>query len=456
MNRMSYRSLIVLVLVAVLLVGMVLFFFSYLANANEWVIASGSKHVYQDRQLQVGMMLDRTGALLVDNSGNRVYGTDALLRRSMLHWIGDREGNVVSSVLNHYSDELVDYNTVDGVYRYGETDSRMRLTLSAQIQSAALTAMGDHSGTVAVMNYKTGELLCALSTPGFDPEDPPDIGDDVSSEYEGVYVNRFVRSVYTPGSVFKLVTLAAALETVPEIKHETFICVGTYDTGDGRITCELTHGEQDLKTAFANSCNCAFAQIALRLGRETLKQYVAKLGVTDAISFDGIVAPKGNYDITAATDADFAWSAIGQQKDLINPCAYLTFVSAIANGGQGPRPYVVSTVSKAGKTNYTADTQMRERILSEKTAQTLHEYMGNNVLTNYGSQSFGSFAVCAKTGTAEVGGDKKPNAMLVGFVTDEDHPYAFIVAVEDGGYGKDICIPIIAEVLAACAEADFG
>ena len=75
-----------------------------------------------------------------------------------------------------------------------------------------------------------------------------------------------------------------------------------------------------------------------------------------------------------------------------------------------------------------------------------------NVSDKYGDENFPGLQVCAKTGTAEVGGEKKPNAMLAGFVEDEQCPLAFIAAVEDAGYGSEVCIPIISKVLTACTE----
>ena len=79
--------------------------------------------------------------------------------------------------------------------------------------------------------------------------------------------------------------------------------------------------------------------------------------------------------------------------------------------------------------------------------------MRNNVENKYGDEYFPGLAVCAKTGTAEVGGGKKPNAMLAGFVADGNSPLAFIVCVEDGGYGAQVCLPIASQVLSACVDA---
>ena len=78
--------------------------------------------------------------------------------------------------------------------------------------------------------------------------------------------------------------------------------------------------------------------------------------------------------------------------------------------------------------------------------------MRNNVENYYGDENFAGFTVCAKSGTAEVGGDRKPNAMFTGFVTDEGYPLAFIVTIEDGGYGRLTCVPVLEKVLQACRE----
>ena len=161
----------------------------------------------------------------------------------------------------------------------------------------------------------------------------------------------------------------------------------------------------------------------------------------------------GNFEVADATPEQVAWSGIGQHKDQVNPCAFMTFMGAIAGDGIGAMPYIVSEVTVGGRTTYNADTQKGNRIISVETARILQEYMRNNVESRYGVENFPDVVVCAKTGTAEVGGDKKPNATFSGFVLEEDYPLAFIAMVEDGGYGREVCIPIISKVLEACMDA---
>lgn len=456
MNRIAGRAWVTILLAILLLAGFVFFLCEYAAQAGDWVIFAGSPHVYNGNNIDCGVVTDREGILLLNMEDGRVYSSDTDLRKAVVHWLGDRYGSISAPALSHYSAELAGFDLLNGVYNYGDNAGVAELSLSASVQKAALEAMGGYKGTVAVYNYKTGQLLCAVTTPTYDPDNVPDIDGDTTGAYEGVYVNRFTQSSYIPGSIFKIVTLAAALETIPDIQEREFVCTGSYTIGADEITCDDIHWDQDLKTAFRNSCNCAFAQIAQQLGADTLERYVQQFGITQQLSFDGITTAAGNYEAAGASEVNVAWSAIGQYNDQVNPCAFLTFVGAVANGGKGVLPYLVDEITVGSSTTYSAKTQNAERIMSAATAKTLLEYMAFNVEDKYGSENFPGLTVCAKTGTAEVGGDKKPNAMLAGFVADEEYPLAFVVCVEDAGYGKTVCIPIAAKVLDACKKVGKG
>ena len=453
MNRIARRAAVLLVLLLVLAVGTVFFVGEYLSKSGDWILFPGSPHLYSGNKVSTGVIADSTGGLLTDLRDGRSYCENALVRKSMLHWVGDRKGNVSVPFVEHYATELMGYDPINGVYAYGDTYGTIHLTLSAKVQAAVLEAMGDRVGTVAVYNYQTGELLCAVTTPTFDPDNVPDIEGDTTGAYTGVYMNRFTQSKYIPGSIFKIVTLAAALETVPGIQDQTFTCTGSYEIQKGDITCERAHGTLSLKDAFSNSCNCAFAQIVQQMGSQKLARYVELFGITDAVSFDGLTTTTGNFEVAGATAEQIAWSGIGQHKDQVNPCAFLRFVGAVAGGGVGAEPYVVSSVSVGDRETYTASTRKTERLISKSTAEILREYMANNVETKYGAEKFPITSVCAKSGTGEVGGGKAPNAMFAGFISDPRYPYAFIAAIEEGGYGSQTCIPILSEALKACLEA---
>lgn len=456
MNRIAGRAWVVMLLAVLLIAGFTFFLCEYVANAGQWVVFSGSPHVYSGGNIDCGVVTDRDGFLLLDMSGERTYSNDPSLRRSTVHWLGDRYGNIDAPALSTYSSEIAGFDVFNGVYNYGDHAGVAQVSLSAAAQMAALKAMGSYKGTVAVYNYKTGQLICAVTTPNYDPDNAPDVENDTDGVYEGLYVNRFTQSVYTPGSIFKIVTTAAALETIPDIRQQSFTCTGSLAMGPDQITCEDVHGTQDLKTAFCNSCNCAFAQISLQLGGQTLERYVEQFGVLSGVTFDGITTATGSFQAEGEADVNVAWSAVGQYNDLINPAAFLNFIGAVANGGVGVDPYLVEQITVGEFTTYSAETKTNKRIMLSSTAETLQEYMAYNVTQKYGSENFPGLTVCAKTGTAEVGGEKKPNAMLAGFVTDAQYPLAFIVCVEDAGYGKTVCVPIASKVLEACKTVMDG
>lgn len=450
MNRVIARARILLALILVLSCGMLFFVGEFLSRGKDWILFAGSPHVYNAGNIGCGVITDRNGALLLDLLDGRSYSELESLRRSTVHWLGDRAGNVSAPAISHYAEQIVGFDPLNGLYAYGGIGGQVQLTLSAKVQMAALEAMGDYTGTVAVYNYKTGELLCAVTTPNFDPENPPDITDINRQEYEGLYLNRFIQTVYTPGSIYKIVTAAAALETIPDIQQQKFTCDGSVSYGVDCVTCEQSHGELDFREAFARSCNCAFALIADQLGGEVLQRYATQFGLTDHLRFDGITSAAGSLQSANAAAVQVAWSAIGQHKDLVNPCGFMTFLGAIAMGGKGVNPHVVAQISNGSDLSYEAKPVEGERIMSTSTAEILRAYLRNNVENYYGDENFLGLRVCAKSGTAEVGGGKKPNAMFTGFVEDDKYPLAFIVAIEDGGYGRQVCVPVISKILSAC------
>ena len=450
MNRVTKRTWLMGLFIAVLLGGMLFFLWEYLTEANEWVAFAGSPHIYNNTNIGCGTITDRAGEVLLDITENRTYSSDASTRKSTLHWLGDRQGNISAAAVSTYAGEMAGFDLINGVYDSSGEGGKARLTLSAKVQNTALEAMSGRKGTVAVYNYKTGEILCAVTTPTYDPENVPDIANDTTGTYDGVYLNRFIQSSYVPGSIFKIVTLAAALDCVPGIEDQTFTCYGKVEYGTEAVTCEKAHGQQTLKGAFANSCNCAFAQIAEQVGKTNMTNYVKKFEVTKQLSFDGITTAKGNYDISNTASVSFAWSCIGQHTDLVNPARFMTFMGAVAGGGVAAEPYLMAYVESGGETTYQAKTQKTDRIMSNEIAQTVKEYMRNNVQSVYGDWNFNGLSVCAKSGTSQLGGEQNPNAMFAGFVDSDEYPLAFIVVVENGGYGSHTCVPIISKVLNAC------
>lgn len=453
MNRVTKRTWLMGLFILILLGGMVFFLWEYVNKAQQWVSFPGSPHIYNNSNIGCGTVTDRFGSVLLSIDGERTYAADEKTRRSTLHWLGDRKGYVNAAAVSHYAAQMTGFDLVDGIYSADGAGGEAKLTISAKVQNAALDAMGSRKGTVAVYNYKTGEILCAVTTPTYDPDNVPDIEGDTSGTYEGIYLNRFIQSTYIPGSIFKTVTAAAALDCVEGIETKKFRCDGIREYGTEKVSCEVAHGTLTLKGALATSCNCSFAQIAELVGRKNMEKYIAQFQIVEPLTFDGVTTAGGNYDISQAAPVSFAWSCIGQYNDQINPARFMTFMGAVGGGGIAAEPYLVETVKCGTETTYQAETHQTDRLMPESVAKQLKDYMRNNVQIVYGDWNFPGLQVCAKSGTSQLGGEQTSNAMFAGFVENAEYPLAFVVVVENGGYGASTCVPVLSKVLAACKTA---
>lgn len=453
MKRISHRTVLMLILMGVLVAGVAFFTLRYFLHAGEWVVFPGSPHVYSGSNLSSGRVTDRDGVLLLDSTDGRVYAEDVDIRRATLHLLGDRYGYISAPILEEYADDLVGFNVVNGLFGQDQGANTAVLSISAQVQKTALQALGNHHGTVGVYNYKTGEILCAVTSPTYDPDNMPDIEGDETGAYDGVFLNRFFQTSTVPGSIFKIVTAAAAMDTLGDLSQRTFTCSGTLDIGGDTLVCNGTHGTQTLSQAFANSCNVAFGQLALEVGPETLEAYVEDLGITESLSFDGLTTAAGSFDLSDAADFEVAWAGCGQYNDLINPCQYLTVMGVIANGGEAALPYIMDRVEGSMLGGYQHGKVTTGRVMERWITDSVAQLMRGNVLNVYGAWQFPDLEVCAKSGTAELGPGDTPNATFAGFIRDENYPLAFIVILEHGGAGSAAAAPIAGQVLNACVAA---
>lgn len=451
MRRISKRMLFLLGLMGLLLLGIVVFMFQYTAKAKDWATFPGSPHLYTRGNLSAGIIADRNGEVLLNPDDGKTYAEDKTLRMATMHLLGDRYGYIPAPLINRYADQMVDFSVINGLYDSLRAPKEARLTISAQAQVAALEALDGRKGTIGVYNYKTGEILCAVSAPTYDPDYMPDVEADETGKYDGVYLNRFFHMTYVPGSIYKILTTAAALEEIPDVANRQFYCSGSAQIGGDTVNCNGVHYTQTLGQALANSCNIAYAELAVELGEETLTTYAEEFGIMDHLEFDGITTVPGFFDVTGAADSEIAWAGIGQHTNMINPCQFMTLMGAIAGGGEGAEPYLMGQIEgKHG--GYEAKTTTNEIPLSEQTCALVAEYMYGGVVNKYGLDHFPNLYVCAKSGTAELGEGVTSHATFAGFIRDDNYPLAFIVIVENGGSGSATCAPIAGSVLKTCCD----
>ena len=443
MRRMERRALICLTLAAILFIGLGVFVYRFVVHGNEWATFYGNQNLYSGEGLTSGAVFDRYGTLLVENTDDGpIYNDDYYIRLGTIHTVGDSRGNVSTAVLSAYRDKLIGYNLITGTYKMTGTNEDIKLTLDADACSVAYQWLSDYeAGTVGVYNYKTGEILCMVSNPGFDPYYPPELEEGNTS---GIYMNRFLSATLTPGSIFKTVTAAAAIDNFGADGF-SYYCEGEREVDGEYITCMEAHGELDLEDALAVSCNCAFSVLAESLGEEVLGEYVEMLGLTKAYNMDGIQNVPGSFSFPDDAPINLGWAGCGQYQDELNPCSMMIYMGAIANGGKAAVPYLLEA-SFIKETINSALKQDTGQLLNATTADKLANMMIYNVESVYGDYNFPGLSIGAKTGTGEVEG-KESNATFAGFLLDPSHPYAFVVTVENAGSGLEVAAPIANAVL---------
>ena len=420
MKKVKRRATAALLIAALLVVGLAVYLVRLADDGGAWAS-------YFSGGTPGGTILDRNGVVLYSSDEDGYsFAEDWSTRVSCYHLLGDPNGNVRTGALRQFRDRLAGYSFLEGATS-GKTIS---LSVDSTLNVTAYSALAGRSGAVMLMDYTTGEVLCMVSSPGDDPENPS------SEPADGTYLNKCLSSSFTPGSVFKLVTLAAAIDNIPDLFERSLWCEGEMIVDGALLTCTGNHGSQTIEQALANSCNCAFGTLALELGPELMAEYAEKLGMTASLQLDGMDVLPGSFTKGGAGSVGLAWSGVGQYEDLVCPYAMLRYVSAIANGGSVYEPTLLGHGSLDRETE----------LLSAETAQRIAEMMNYNVQNAYGSWVFPGLDVSAKTGTAEVG-DGTSHAWMTGFLNDPAHPYAFVVILEHAGGGLANAGPVANAVL---------
>lgn len=423
MKKIKNRSVSVIVLVILLGICLSVFMGRYINDAEMWVAFSGNGNAYSSGMPRNGVLKDRNGIVLMKAEDGKIsFAEDKTIREAALHVVGDKEKNIGTGVMSVFASQFIGYDPLNGLYSASGKGGEVTLSIDAMLNKTLYEALDGRNGCGAVVDYTTGEILCMVSAPAFDPENPPELREDDKS---GVYINRFVSAAYTPGSVFKLVTLAAAIDNIDDIYGRTFVCEGTKKFEGGSVSCTRAHGNLKIEDALSVSCNCVFGTLAVELGADTIEKYAERFGLLEKVDINGIKSSVGKYEKAADDTVNLAWSGAGQYNNTVNPAAMLRFVCSIANGG-----YAVDMTLRMDSTGDS------KKIMSGETADELASMMNYTAVQTYGKENFPGLELYAKSGTAEVGADKRPHAWFTGFIKNEDHPLAFVIVIENGGWGS--------------------
>ena len=321
--------------------------------------------------------------------------------------------------------------------------------------------------SITIMNPNNGEILAMASTPGYDPNDPYEgyenfEGDTENDKIQNMLRNSIVSDTYEPGSTFKIITMAAAMEEGLIHDDDVFVCNGSKTFGDVHVHCwNLSgHGEQTAAEILKNSCNVGFMELGARLGAEKLNEYIKKLGFGNITGIDLPGEAEGIVKSTnSISDIDLATIVFGQTNTL-NALQLLTAVNAVANGGNLIQPHIVKEITHKdsnGNTivDKTIEGKTTENVLSEKTSATLREYLERTATQDEGAGTFvQGYDIGGKTGTAEkvdretgTYSADKYIASMVAMTPVDDPQLTVYIAVDEPStgvyYGGQVAAPLM-------------
>ncbi len=334
---------------------------------------------------------------------------------------------------------------------------RVVVTLDDKLQQTAYYALGAYRGAVVVLEPDTGKILAMVSKPDFNPgtisqEWESMVADDSSS----ALLNRATQGLYPPGSTFKMLTSLAYLREHPsDYSAFSWDCQGALPGNAISISCYNSewHGMEDLRTAFANSCNTAFAKIGTELGPQ------AMIDVAESFLFNhslptALSHSQSSFALKKDSGTDeLMTTAIGQGDTLVTPLHMALITATIANGGVMMRPYYVDRIETYdGDLVSKNDPSVYKKIMSPDEAGVLTRFMEAAVTQGTAYALAGSGYSCAgKTGSAEYesNGATGTHSWFCGFADTEEPDIVVVVIAEDGGTGSSTAVPIAKQIFDA-------
>jgi peptidoglycan glycosyltransferase len=384
-------------------------------------------------------------SFLIGNNGlEEVYGPDLRSRRDLT--ISDLVTAILGRDLRPQSIEI---------------------TPDTALQTAALNALGDNRGAVVALDPRTGAVLAAVSTPSFDPEVL--LGDDANEQWQLLLAadgeptrDRATTELYAPGSTFKTVVAAAALDTGVAGPGTTFDDPTEFQLpGSSATISNASRGPCNdgstatLFQAFVRSCNTIFADLTIQLGAVDVGITAEALGFNQEIDFEWAI-PEATWNTSELADdaAALGQSGIGERDVRATPLHMAMIAAAVANDGVAVQPFVVRRIFDADGTTV-EETEVSElgRAMTSDTATTLTQMMERVVTEGTGRQAaVPGVRVAGKTGTA-TGSEGFSNPWFIGFAPVDDPTIAIAVFIEgsavsgESASGGSVAAPIASDLI---------
>ena len=443
---------------------------------------SGNKRLWARRnEILRGTIYDKDGNPLTNSirvdkfnqSREYVYGD---LYVHALGYIDERFG--ITGLEEEYDNELSKYSSFSNGIRsllknfdlkkaFENRDEEkigngIVTTLDYNLQKVAYDAMGDLKGAVVALNPKTGEVLAMVSKPTYDPKNLEQTIEDANTgvDTESKLLNRTINGLYPPGSVFKTVTLAAALENDPSITGRTFNDTGKITFDDGTELnnyMKQAHGNLDLQMAYRVSSNVVFGTLSMEMGNEKLKEVSERFGFNSRVPGIGMSISESRFPSLKDYElGNIAQSGIGQASVLSSPMQMAIVAATVANDGVLMEPKLVNKiVDKDGNTiKEIQNKTLQSNVISKEIANTIKDYMGYLVSNNiYRWPAFEGTNAGGKTGTADYmlddGSEGVPHGWFISAAPLDDPKIAVAVIVEQGENGAGSAADIASKVVRA-------
>lgn len=444
MNKENRRILFVLAAFVILFVGLV----AYLSYFQVFRAEAVKNNAYNKRlwineeNVLRGSITDRNGEVLAysekqGEANSRYYKYGNLYS----HVIGYsyREYGKVGLELE-YNNELLNISENAAINEFRNlvlptsVGNDIRLTIDHSTQEKARSLLNGRKGSLVLMNPKNGEVYAMVSLPDFNISNLNENWKEITEDPNSPFLNRATQGLYTPGSIFKIITTLSAMESL-DIDYD-YECVGSTNI-DGYILKdynERAHGQLDLKGAFVQSCNTYFGEKGLEIGKERLGSAAERFMINQKINFD-IPVKNSQFPYKGSIgDTEIAASAIGQGKIVVTPLNMAMMASSIANDGVMVKPILVTDViNKDRRVVRTMATETVTSVTSPSVAREIKDMMVEAVASGTGrNASISNVVVAGKTGTAE-NPSGNAHSWFVGFAPADDPRLAVAVILEEAG-----------------------
>jgi penicillin-binding protein A len=376
-----------------------------------------------------------------------------------------------SGVERYYNDELAGKkdefgSLLDQILGERKEGQDLRTNLDPEGQKAALQGLAGRNGSVVAIEPSTGKVLVMANVPSYDPNDVVKEQRRGKSEGSGRF-NRATQARYPPGSTFKVVTAAAALDT-GKYNPDSLIS-GEDNKKIGGVPLKNAGGEDfptiSLTDALTHSVNTVFGEVAEKLGADTMYRYMRRFGFDqkppvdlpgDELTASGVYNSRGRI-LDNNDPVDIGRVGIGQERLQVTPLQMAMVAAAVANGGELMKPRIGDRFIKPdGRIASNVRHETKSRVMSRQTAAQLTEMMGKVVEEGTGTRAAVSgIDVAGKTGTAEVANATANQAWFIAFAPKNDPKVAIAVTVErTQEQGGTIAAPIASQVIQALIGKD--